>query len=245
MTIRKKEFLAIAQKTMCLNSEYALDVLIRIAHHSSAIEGNTLSLSDTITILIDEMTPSHSKSLRELYEVANHREAFADLLVQVASLEKLTVQFVKQIQADLVDHIREDKGQFKTQQNAILGSIERLATPAETPFLMTQWVENYDWQLNNLRDRHLIEAIAQSHIEFEKIHPFSDGNGRTGRLLISYATLVTFGVPIVIDKEQQALYIEMIQNRDVMALADMIEKNVTFELERQKMFVYQSSLDVE
>jgi Fic family protein len=148
------------------------------------------------------------------------------------------------MQSDLVDHIREDKGQFKTQQNAILASVEKLATPAETPFLMTQWVENYDWQLNTLSGKYALEAIAQSHIEFEKIHPFSDGNGRTGRLLMSYGTLKQFGVPIVIDKEKRADYIDIIQTKNIAAFVDLIEESVNQELERQTIFVNQTSLEM-
>ncbi|MDR2832605.1 MAG: Fic family protein [Streptococcaceae bacterium] len=236
MTIRKDEFLLIAKESGILLPEYALDVLVRIAHHSSAIEGNTLSLSDTITILIDEMTPANSKKMREMYEVANHREGLATVLQAIIKNDKLSTLFVKEVHNKLLDHIRADKGEFKTQQNAILGSIEKLATPPQTPFLVEQWVENYAWQVENLNDDDFFIAVAQSHLSFETIHPFADGNGRVGRLLISYATLIKFGVPVVIMIEQRAEYLNFLQNKDVSGLSQMLKNSITFELERKRLF---------
>ncbi|MFT3854726.1 MAG: hypothetical protein QM733_18610 [Ilumatobacteraceae bacterium] len=74
MTLDRDRFRSAAERSGLFGADYAEDVLVRLAHHSSAIEGNTLSLSDIITLLIDEVTPS-GKSVREAYEVQNHREA--------------------------------------------------------------------------------------------------------------------------------------------------------------------------
>ena len=82
---------------------------MRIAHHSSAIEGNSLTVPDAITLLVDELIPSGGKPLRELYEVANHREALARIITHAESDERLTGTFIRQLQADLLDHIRDDR----------------------------------------------------------------------------------------------------------------------------------------
>ncbi|MDR0199239.1 MAG: Fic family protein [Streptococcaceae bacterium] len=245
MTITKKQFLQIAQESNILEQEYALDVLVRIAHHSSAIEGNTLSLSDTITIIVDELTPTRSKSMRELYEVANHREALADVLKKIKEATPPDTAFIKLIHKDLMDHIREDAGSFKTQQNAILGSMEKLATPGETPALIIQWLDNLNYQLENLTAENFLMALAERHIEFESIHPFSDGNGRTGRMLLMYATLKKLNTPLVITIDERAEYIEAIQQHSAETLANLFTRCLEREQSRKASFDYQEAMNSE
>ncbi|GFH41432.1 hypothetical protein Hs20B_18300 [Lactococcus insecticola] len=172
-----------------------------------------------------------------MYEVANHREALADLISFVATKNPLDSRFIKLLHADLLDHIREDKGAFKTQQNAILGATIDVAKPSEVPFLIDQWLENYNWQLKSIEDDFIFEAIARSHIEFEKIHPFSDGNGRVGRMLIDYGTLKQFGTLAVITIEQRNEYIGYLQDNNIDGLASLLEKSVAYELNREQAFV--------
>ncbi|QBO37396.1 Fic family protein [Periweissella cryptocerci] len=229
MTITRGEFQDIVAETNILKPEYALNTLVRMAHHSSAIEGNTLSLSDTISVLVDEMTPNGSKSLRELYEVANHREAMGDVLNKIASGEPMDLNFIKLIQFDLVNHIRDDAGEFKTQQNIVLGANFIPATPGETPFRLMQWVDNYNYQLENVSDEFFPSVVAQQHIDFEKIHPFPDGNGRTGRMLLLYATLKRLQNPVIIEVNQRNEYINLLKNEDSENLGKMIVNSVINE----------------
>jgi Fic family protein len=150
--------------------DYAEDLLVRVAHHSSAIEGNTLTVSDTITLLVDERIPTSGAPLRELYEVANHREAVARTAAHAFSGDRLTSTLIRQLQADLLDHISDDRGGWKTAQNAILGSTVETAEPTAVPHLMEQWAENAQWQAENLKGSAAITAIADAHAEFERVH---------------------------------------------------------------------------
>lgn len=77
-----------------------------------------------------------------------------------------------------------DKEQFKQTENAIKGAEFKTASPQEKPFLMKQWVDNLNYRLEHATERNdLVRIVIDFHIQFERIHPFLDGNGRTGIIL--------------------------------------------------------------
>lgn len=236
MTLTRVAFLALVERTGRMSPDYAEDVLVRIAHHSAAIEGNTLSVADTITLLVDELTPSAGRPMRELHEVANHREAFATVLEHASSDQPLTTQLVRRLHAELMDHIHDDRGRWKTTQNAILGSTVETAASSEVPWLVEQWAENASWQADNLRGDHAVTAIASAHADFERIHPFADGNGRTGRMLLMWQALRAFGVPIIIEAGQRAAYIEALRTDAREDLDALLAGRLLSELERAHQF---------
>ncbi|EFC81343.1 Fic family protein [Parafrankia sp. EUN1f] len=129
MTWTRPEFLADVARTGILSPEYAEDVLVRLAHHSTAIEGNTLTLADTITLLVDERVPVAGTPVRELYEVTNHYQALARLLTAVADGEPLTTDLVRDLHSALMDHLTHDRGQYKTSSNIVTGASWRPPPP--------------------------------------------------------------------------------------------------------------------
>jgi len=96
-------------------------------------------------------------------------------------------------------------------------------------------VYNYTNDKQNIFDK-----IAKYHIEFEKIHPFEDGNGRTGRLLLNYELIKNNISPIVITKEERVKYFELIKNDDVITMAKWFEDLSKMEEERMKKFGYEN-----
>ena len=98
---------------------------------------------------------------------------------------------------------------------------------------MTYFVYNY-----NHDEEDIFTKIARYHIEFEKIHPFEDGNGRTGRLLINYELLKNDLIPVVIAKEDRVKYFEFLRNNDSNGLAEWLKELSTREEERMKRFGY-------
>lgn len=232
MTWDHEQFHVEVQQSGVLAPGYANDVLVRLAHHSAAIEGNTLTLSDTITLLVDELTPTAGTPVRELYEVANHRQAMARILHAVADGEPITSRLVLDIQRALMDHLAHDAGQFKKSDNVVVGASWDPAPPSQVPGLVLQWADQTEWQTANLDDRALLEAIADSHIAFERIHPFGDGNGRTGRALIALQTIRRFGFPAIVQVGQRSAYIAMLDARDTTGLATLLATNLAAESER-------------
>ena len=65
---------------MTYTQDYLDDVLVRIAYHSSGIEGNTISLPETVSIILESSLPTSRKSIREFYEIENHKQAFSYIL---------------------------------------------------------------------------------------------------------------------------------------------------------------------
>ena len=133
---------------MSYKQDYLDDILVRMAYHSSGIEGNTISLPETVSIILEGTLPSQGKSIREFYEIENHRQAFTRLLTAVTNQEALSMDLVKDIHQELMDRLQHDRGQFKTMQNAIIGAEFRTASPQEVPFLIQQWVDNVVYRLD-------------------------------------------------------------------------------------------------
>ncbi|MBO0409425.1 Fic family protein [Enterococcus hulanensis] len=218
---------------MNVSQDYLEDVLVRMAYHSSGIEGNTISLPQTVSIILEGTLPSSSKSIREFYEIENHKQAFDYLIELLDRNQPLNIAEIKQIHALLTDRLQHDKGQFKTQQNAIRGAEFKTATPEETPFLMDQWVENTNYRLDlDSDERQILEVLADTHIQFERIHPFSDGNGRTGRLVLMYLSMKYLGVPVVIRKEWRGQYMEYLGEQNIESLAKLFNESLIIERER-------------
>lgn len=224
---------------MKITQDYMSDVLIRMAYHSSAIEGNTITLAETVSIILESVisTKEHGYSVREFYEVENHKQAFSYIIELLEEKKELTIEIVRNIHSLLLDRIQEDKGQFKKTQNAILGSTFQTATPQDTPFLMLQWIDNtiYRMTISTSIDE-VAETLADSHIQFERIHPFSDGNGRTGRLLNIFLALSYGYPPIIIEKEQRGQYIRLLSEENSTDLAKLFKQSMEFEEERMTQF---------
>ncbi|MCO7127377.1 hypothetical protein NIE88_16525 [Sporolactobacillus shoreicorticis] len=90
--------------------DYLKDVLVRLAHHSTAIEGTTLPLAETVSIILQDALPptTHKINLREIYEVKNHEQAFHYVLSELNENHTLTVGIVKAIHAALTDRLQHD-----------------------------------------------------------------------------------------------------------------------------------------
>ena len=157
---------------------YLDDMLVRLAHHSAGIEGNTISLPATVSIILNGTLPiSSGATVREFYEIENHKQAFSNMLDHLESNDTLSVSIIKEVHADLTDRLQYDKGQFKKNENLIIGAEFQTASPSETPFLVQQLVDNQEYRLENAAtDEEKLESILDTHIQFERIHPFSDGN---------------------------------------------------------------------
>ena len=195
--------------------EYMEDILVRMAHHSTAIEGNTLTQAETISILIHNFIP-RDMSEREYYEVKNYRKAFNTLL---EADRKMTTELIKKYNKYIMENLHDLNGKFKTTQNLILGAEFEPTKPYLVPFEIEDWCNNLSYRLDNAKtNEEKVEIIMDQHIKFEKIHPFNDGNGRTGRLLIIHSCLKEDLEPIIIPKEEKGKYINLLASENLKEL---------------------------
>ena len=195
--------------------EYMEDMLVRMAHHSTAIEGNTLTQAETISILIHNFIP-RDMSEREYYEVKNYRKAFNKLL---EADRKITTELIKKYNKYIMENLHDLNEKFKTTQNLILGAEFEPTKPYLVPFEIEDWCNNLSYRLENAKtNEEKVEIIMDQHIKFEKIHPFIDGNGRTGRLLIIHSCLKEDLEPIIIPKEEKGKYINLLASENLKEL---------------------------
>ena len=179
------------------HQNYLEDFITRSTYHSNAIEGNTLTFAETYAILYnDNSFKIQGKEPREIYEAINHKNALELVFENLKNQDTFDDRFIKRLNETINKNIKETEG-FRTVQVFIQGSEHIPPEPEKVPNLMNYFVYNY-----NHDEQEIFEKIARYHIEFEKIHPFEDGNGRTGRLLLNYELLKDNLPPVVIAKEE-------------------------------------------
>lgn len=213
------------------NEEYLKDLITRSTYHSNAIEGSTLTFAETYAILYnDNSFKIQGKEPREIYEAINHKKALELIFEYLKENTQLDERIIKNINETINKDIKDTKG-YRKVQVFIRGSEHIPPEPEKIPNLMNYYIYNY-----NNDEQEIFEKIAQYHIEFEKIHPFEDGNGRTGRLLLNYELLKNNLPPIVIAKEDRVKYFEYLKNNDNIGLAKWFKELSKNEEERIKKF---------
>lgn len=199
---------------------YMADLMVRMAHHSTAIEGNPLSLGDSRSILINGIVPGKARRLCEIFEVANYKNLMPFLHRHYQ--EAITCSLIQNIHQILLQNIDPRAGQFKISENMIPGASFLPVHPSQVIPSLIRWCDNLKYRLKQTEEQdEKIEIIMDSHIKFERIHPFSDGNGRTGRALIIFTCAKEGLIPIVIRKEQREEYIALLNSGDAKGLSEM------------------------
>ena len=194
-------------------------------YHSIAIEGNTLTLRETKVVL--EGITVGGKSLREHFEATNHREAIFYVEEIVAKHEALTEWQIRNIHSLVLKGIDDgEAGRYREENMAISGASttppDFLHLPAEMAALMA-WYEG-------AAAMNPIARAAELHTRFVKIHPFVDGNGRTGRLLLNFELMKRGYPPAVIRKEDRLAYYDVLDeactNGNFSGIARLVAESV-------------------
>ena len=167
----------------------AEEFMIDFTYNSNAIEGNTLTLKET-ALALEGMTIDQ-KPLKDHLEAVGHRDAF--LYVQDVAKQDLPLSetVIKNIHALVLLNHPDDKGVYRRIPVRIMGAYTEPVQPYMIEPKMTELLAANEERKTTMND---IERIALFHLEFEGIHPFIDGNGRTGRLLMNL-DLIRNGFP--------------------------------------------------
>jgi len=181
----------------------------KFTYDSNAIEGNTIDLKETSYLLFENKTPPN-KSLREINEVLNHKEAFDYVL---AYKEDVVKEFICETQGKVTKNtLRKDLedqiGKYRKVQVYIRGADFIPSKPEEVSMEMRSLLR---WYNSNKLKVHPLIVAAYFHAAFEAIHPFVDGNGRTGRLLLNFILHKNRFPMINIPNNNKLLYYECLE----------------------------------
>ena len=178
-----------------LNEEFTVEY----TYNSNAIEGNTLTLRETDLVLrgltIDR------KPLKDHLEAVGHKEAFDYVRELVKENAPLTEHIIKQIHYLVLADKKADRGVYRRVPVRIMGAHHDPVQPYLIEPKMQQLLLDYASSGDNI-----VTKLARFHIEFESIHPFIDGNGRTGRLLVNLELMKAGYPPIDIKFTDRAAY---------------------------------------
>lgn len=175
------------------------EFIVEYTYNSNAIEGNTLTLRETDMVLrgltIDK------KPLKDHLEAVSHKEAFEFVSELVKDNVQMSERIIKQIHYLVLADKKDDRGVYRRVPVRIMGAQNEPVQPYLIQPKMEQLMVDFA-----VSTEHIITKLARFHIEFEGIHPFIDGNGRTGRLLVNLELMKAGFPPIDIKFTDRILY---------------------------------------
>lgn len=203
---------------------------VELTYNSNAIEGNTLTITETKVILEDGLTIGKGKSLREHLEVINHKEAI-DYVEDISNKNMdISERVIKDLHHIILNSIDiKNTGEYRKSNVLIIGSKH---IPVEHYLVNEKMVELVNWYNSNKDLKHPIELAVEFHFRYVYIHPFIDGNGRTARLLMNLI-LIRNGYPIsVIRNEDRDEYMKALELASVDGNLDDFIKVVAKAVDR-------------
>lgn len=201
-------------------------VKVDFVHTTARIEGNTLSLKETALVLEEDATIP-GKPLSEHVEVLDIAAAFDLMANYVRTGKPLSSEVVLAVHRAASAHLRDcDPGEYRCDQRYISSSPIIPPPPARVPMLMDDLIA---WATR--QDGVPIETAALFHLAFEDIHPFQDGNGRTGRVLLNFQLMSAGYPPISLKADESGVsaycraidsFARDIEERDGSAMVDLV-----------------------
>ena len=184
---------------------------IKFAYNSNHIEGSTLTEDQTRHIFETNsfFAENETVKVKDVIETLNHFKCF-DFIIEHAN-EKLSEKYIKKLHFLLKSNTSDSQiewfkvGEYKQKPNTVGGN--RAANPKQVEAKMKKLLENY-----NSQTEITVEKIIDFHYKFEKIHPFQDGNGRVGRLIMFKECLKNDIVPFILEDKYKMFYYRGLKN---------------------------------
>jgi Fic family protein len=203
---------------------------ISITHHSNAMEGTTLSFGETKELL-EHGNTARDKPLYEQLVILGFAKAY-DVIVREATNKENIIDssFIKDIHAIMFEdalkvspeYISKSIDAYRLDERRIKGVNIKLSLPN----MISNDIENLLFRIKS-NNMNLLD-ISDFHIQFEKIHPFADGNGRVGRLIMAYQAIQNNIIPPLIENEYRDNYLTAINDKD--NLYKFLDESITNSL---------------
>lgn len=207
-------------KTLLTRRDLYDQFVLSLTYNTNRIEGSTLTEPETAAILFQNISLP-DKTLVEQMEVKNHQAALEFLFQSTKKGEKIDQNFILKLHRILLNGIQSDAGAYRNHAVRIVGSRVVTANYLKIPSLM----QDLETSIHH-EESDTISHASQIHSRFEKIHPFSDGNGRIGRLLMHRMLLDKDLPPAVIRQEEKRFYMTYLSKaqleEDASLLTDFI-----------------------
>ncbi len=216
--LAKKALIAKASKkhtdvlhTILTHPDIYEQLSLSLTYNSNKIEGSTLSEDETADIMFSNRSIPN-KSLTEQLEVKNHQAALQYLFHYLEKTKKIDEALVLKLHSILMNGIRDDAGMYRRHGVRIVGSNVPTANYVKIPTLMKSIAEDIGKQ-----QKDSIAHVSNIHGRFEQIHPFSDGNGRIGRLILVAMLLRENIAPAAIRQERKQSYYASLRRAQLQA----------------------------
>lgn len=191
--------------------------MISFAYHSGNLENQNITYHDTREVFEHDGVTHYTGDLRTLFEIRNAKWANEYLLESFATSSPLDEDFIKEVQKRLTYatydkrryQLGERPGEYK-HHDYVTGRAEVGAAPEDVSAELSELLE----ELQGISPDNALVAAAYFHAKFENIHPFADGNGRTGRLAMNYFLLLHDHPPIIIHQEDRKDYFSALEAWD-------------------------------
>jgi Fic family protein len=203
------------KKERRIRDETYAHFLVDFAFNTASLEGNTITLAEANRLLTQSLTPKN-RTLREVYDLQNTEKVFFELL---GSRQEIDKEFIMNVHDSLMLNIDDRKG-LRTHDVRVFKSRFE-ATPY--PYISADVATLIRWYHQN-RDVHPLVRASVFHHQLERIHPFADGNGRTGRMLLCFMLLKERYPPIIIRKSRRGEYLDALSSADKAGLTDAAPK---------------------
>ena len=216
-------------KTILENEEYLKDFITRSTYNSNAIEGNKLTLAETRELLYCDMNLKINADGRSINEAINHKRAMEYAFLNIHNyISNSTIENINNIiNGNIKKFFLPDCGE-KVNINIFL-NMEDYENFEKNKRNYLMWDYFYD-------GTNIFRRIAEKYFLFKKRHPFENGNGRTGRILINYELIKNNIVPIVIEKENKKEYLKFLEEADFVGFGEWIKTLSNEEKKRLEYF---------
>lgn len=203
LTHYKTKFLKIDKLTQ---EEVFEGFLINFAVNSTSIEGNTITLKQAYDLFKENITPKN-KTLREVYDLTNTKKVIESLREEKP---KIDADLIIKIHDMLLENIDLRRG-FRNHDLRIFGQPFK---PSPARYIKADINILLEWYNENKTRVHPLILAVLFHHKFENIHPFSDGNGRTGRVLMNYILGLLNYPPFIVSKRFRKKYLDSMSDAD-------------------------------